>query len=292
MDPNCPSLRPIALVVAAVTIAIASGCGGDQSSAEPSAAEASSERDGVRVSLSVERAALPAGVRAWALVSVENTSPAVRRYQGGGCDFLASVTIETASAVTPDPGRDWKGIAGKFKQLVGPHAGASSAGSFIDEQFADQGQVVCTADLGVNEIKPGQRLEMRAAWNGEIFGVVAPPGPARVKASFPYLGPVARADAFDDPPQPVEATVPVEVIDEGRRLLSPGQAIDAALQDPRFAAWVGSADMGAWQGVGIEPAGDSFVVSLSLMVDGVTVAGRATVNRQSGGVAFERQPLR
>ena len=58
-------------------------------------------------------------------------------------------------------------------------------------------------DLRANSLSSGQRLEMRAVWNGEIDGAVVAPGPATVIASFPYLGrgvgaPVARSGPTAD----------------------------------------------------------------------------------------------
>jgi hypothetical protein len=272
-----------ALVLVATIVA---ACGGeDPSNAVPdtSPPPVTVARDGLLVTLTVERASLPAAARTWVPVTVDNTSNEVRMWQGGGCNFLADVRIETATAVTPEPGRVWKGLAGRFKQLIGPPTQASNRGSFIDERFVDQSGVACTADLRVNEISAGQRLQMKAAWDGEIEGVVAPPGPARIVASFPYLGLAGKPDA----PQPIEATIGVDVVDQGVRLLSSGQAIDAALGNRDFADFLAAAGMPDWSGVDIESHGHTYIVVLSL----ATIEGRATVDRQSGAVTFATRAL-
>ncbi len=222
MVPKGGSLTRLRLrggVAAAVLVTIfVSGCASEQPSGvvpEVSPPPVTAARDGLLVTLAVERASLPAAARTWVSVGDMNTSNEVRMWQGGGCNFLADIRIDTATAVTPELGRVWKGLAGRFKQLIGPPAQASSSGSFIDERFVDQSRVACTADLCVNEISAGQRLQMKAAWDGEIEGVVAPPGPARIVASFPYLGLAGKPDA----PQAIEATIGVDVTDQGVRLL-------------------------------------------------------------------------
>jgi hypothetical protein len=284
MVPSGRSLtRPLRrhAALAFVVAAIVSGCGAEQPTGvapESSPPSVTAARDGLLVTLAVDHAALPAASRTWVVVTVANTSSEVRMWQGGGCNFLADVTIETTTAVTPEPGHGWSGQAGRFKQLIGPVSQASNSGSFVDERFVDQTGVACTSDLRVNQISAGQRLQMKAAWDGEIQGVVAPPGPARIVASFPYLGPAGKPDA----PQPIKATVGVEVMDQGVRLLSPAQAIDAALGNPDFAAWLASEDFSGWSGVDIESHGHTFVVVLML----ATIEGRATVDRQTGAVTF------
>lgn len=290
MVPNGGSLTKLRLrggVAAAVLITtLLAGCGTEQPSSvvpEVSLPPVTAARDGLLVTLAVERASLPAAARTWVSVSVINTSNEVRMWQGGGCNFLADIRIETATAVTPELGRVWKGLPGRFKQLVGPPTQASNRGSFIDERFVDQSGVACPADLRVNVISAGQRLQMKAAWDGEIEGVVAPPGPARIVASFPYLGPAGKPDA----PQPIEATMGVDVIDQGVRLLSPGEAIDAALGNRDFADFLAAAGMPDWSGVDIESHGHAYVVVLSL----ATIEGRATVDRQSGAVTFATRAL-
>jgi len=272
----------VAAVVLVATIVAA--CASEEPSnsvPDTSPPPATAARDGLLVTLAVERASLPAAARTWVSIDVTNTSNVVRMWQGGGCNFLADIRIETATAVTPELGRVWKGLAGRFKQLIGPPTQASSSGSFIDERFVDQSRIACTADLRVNEISAGQRLQMKAAWDGEIEGVVAPPGPARIVASFPYLGLAGKPDA----PQPIEATIGVEVMDKGVRLLSPGQAIDSALGNPDFAAFLAAAGMPDWSGVDIEQHGHTYHVVLSL----ATIEGRATVDRQTGAVTFAKR---
>lgn len=243
------------------------------------------------MTLTLDEAPLVAGRRVWATVDVVNLTPQTVLWQGGGCNFVASIEIVAAAVVNPNPGRAWNGLAGRFKGLAGQVAPAQN-GYFVDESFVDKGSVACTADLGINELGPGGQLRMRAAWDGEIAGVPAPPGPAKVTATFPYLGPKrAGVDPFVQPPQPIVPQLVVPVVDAGVRLLSPAEAVDAALADPRFGGWLATSDFAAWQGVGIELAAGSYEVSLTLLINGGPVEGRASVDRVSGVVtSFVTEP--
>jgi hypothetical protein len=279
-------------IVALVVVSLCAGCGTEAPSGEASAAPiagpvATATRDGLVVTRVVERAALTAGQRVWARVTVANGAPVVRHYQGGGCDFLASLQVRTAAAVAPAPGRQWDGAAGFFKTLVWMPGPAESIAFIQDERFVDRGGVVaCPADLGVNDIKPGERLEMKAAWDGEVSGVVATAGPARVTASFPYLGQGGEGDLLGRPPQPIEAAIDVDVVDGGVRLRSPGEAIDAALSNPGFAAWVTGEPKERWQGVSLEARGHTLDVILDSGID----RGVAAVARATGAEAFSKRP--
>ena len=244
------------------------------------------ERGGVRVTLSVERAPLPAGQRTWAAVVIENRSPGVILWQGGGCEIPATITIELASPVRPDPGRDWPGLAGRLKGLIAPPVEATQSTAFLPEAFVDAQQpMACPADLAINELAPGARIEHRAAWDGDILGVAAPAGPATLKASFPFMGPnLPGIDKFAAPLQPIEASATVPVVDAGVRLISPAVAVDAALADGRFAQWVNALPMTEWQGVDMQVRNGTYVVSLAVTKGGVRVAAQVTVDRRTGAV--------
>lgn len=284
--PVAHSILPIALLVASVVGGCADAPVGPRAIAGPSAIAA---RDGLVVALALEHAPFVAGEPVQANITVTNTAIQARHYEGGGCNFLASVTIETAAVPKPDPGRSWDGLAGRFKSIATGGDGPGPAGQFLDESVAHGQPVFCPADLGANEIKPGERLEMHALWSGEVLQVVAPAGPARVIASFPYLGLPDGGEMVGRRPQPIEAVIAVDVVDRGLRLLSPGLAADAALADPAFAAWVASTPMAAWQGVSIEQKGHAFDVILTIDQAGTAVDGVATVDRTSGAVTFTKR---
>ena len=237
--------------------------------------------------VSVEDRSPVSGAITRAIVTVDNHDPVGRAWQGGGCDFVASITIETAAEVVAPIGRQWDGIAGSFKDLlIGGAQPATRTGGFTDDRFAD-GRVACPADLRTNTLAAGGHLEMHATWTGEVAGIAAAPGPATIVATFPDQGPavgLVRPDAVVDP---LVVRIPVDVVDRGLRLLSPGQAVDAALDNPAFAGWVAAAGpMQGWDGVDIETTPGVFVVVLAVRGE----QGRARVDRGTGAVMFERRP--
>jgi hypothetical protein len=248
--------------------------------------------DGVRVTLSLERSPLPSAQRTRALVVIDNLSPDVRDWQDDGCGFPATVTIHTAVDVRPDPGVRWLGAAGRFKRMASPGSDPSADAPFIDERFADEPErLICQGDVVINHLQPGQRLEMRVVWSGEVANIAAPAGPATVLAEFPYLAAVSPDVDPLDAARPIIASIQTEVVGAGIALLSADQIIDAALADSRFAAWLESAKPGTWQDTAFVTHGTTADVVLTLLKKGSATDGRATVDRTTGRVlGFEKVP--
>ena len=281
--------------IAWICLALLVGCGQSEpatpSPGDPVSAVAS--RDGVQVVLTVDHAPVTAGERVWARVTIDNGTSDVILYRGGGCDFPADITVVTAEKVRPDAGRAWEGMAGQFKGLLAPASDPTDQAFFIPEDFVDRGPIGCTADLGVNELIPGGHLELRAAWDGDVALVLAPAGPALLTASFPMLGPKrAVVDPFGNP-NPVKATLAVDVVVGAITSVSGASAIDAALGDPRFAAWVGDSVIGQWQGVDLKVTREVYTVTLERSDGGGVKAGRVRVDRRTGAVlSFVLEPSR
>jgi hypothetical protein len=242
-------------------------------------------KDEVRVTLSLERSPLPSAQRTRAVVVVDNLSPEVRDWQGDGCGFLATVTIHTAVDVHPDPGVVWRGAAGVFKRMASPGSDASADAPFIDERFADDPErLICAGNLPINHLQPGQRLEMKAVWSGEVATVAAPAGPATVAAEFVYLADIPEGTDPFERARPITASIDTDVVSAGIALLSADQIIDAALADRRFARWLASAAPGAWQGTDFVTHGATADVVLTLLRKGRATDGRATIDRTTGRV--------
>jgi hypothetical protein len=279
----------------ALVVALFVGCG--QSEPEPPSpgdpVSAVASRDGVQVVLTIDHTPATAGERVWARVTVDNGSSDVILYRGGGCDFPADVTVVVAEKVRPDAGRAWDGMAGQFKGLLAPVSDPTDLAFFIPEAFVDRGPMGCTADLGVNELQPGGHLELRAAWDGDIALVLAPAGPAVLTASFPMLGPKsAVVDPFGNP-NPIKAALVLDVVLGGITSISGATAVDAALGDPRFAAWVGDSVIDQWQGVDLGVTRDAYTVTLERSDGGGVKAGRVRVDRRTGAVlSFVLEPSR
>jgi hypothetical protein len=242
-------------------------------------------RDGVRMTLQLDRTPIQVLERTWALVRIENHSTETILWQGGGCDFPASIEVKLAAAVAPAPGRDWPGLAGQYKSLVGGGAFETDIAAFQPEAFVDQPSFGCTADLRINELAVGERLEYRAAWDGLVGGAPAPGGPLSIRASFPFMGPKAAvADPFMGELQPIEAVLQTSIAAFDGRFLSPGEAVDAALSDARFFAWVEGAPMAGWQGVELQYRLGRYTAILQRLEGGGELHGAAVVDATTGAV--------
>jgi hypothetical protein len=235
--------------VAGLIVVAAAACSPGGSSTEPSIAlvSATTVRDGVRVTLTLEGPPL-AGQFSWADGRVENLGAKGVRWAGGGCNDPVGIFIEFARAF--DPGRAWPGLLGRFKAVaLGADSGSPTNIGYEEQSRirpADQIPIGCPADLRVNELAPGASLSIRAAWNGTLGGPApAPAGPATVTGWFEFIG--LAGEVGDD----ITATKPIKVAIEttiagpaagsgsgAPAPLSPALAIDAALADPEFAAWV------------------------------------------------------
>jgi len=244
-------------------------------------------RDGITVTLSLDRAVLTATEQALAVVTVENRSPEPRFWQGGRCNLPASVWVDSAANVTAPIGHDWPGSAGQLKKLVLPASQPGRRAAFVAAGPVDPaGNVPCPASRGVNQLPPGQRLEIRASWAGEVNAVAAPPGPGQVTASFSYLGPGPHHDP-SGVADAIQAHVAIAIAPSSVRLLAPGEAIDAALADRAFAAWLATAGAPAtWVGADLQQLDGEYLLVLQTRSE----EGRATVDRRSGTVSFETRP--
>lgn len=276
-----------------VTAGLLLACEADVQATQPPSGPSSdgpvgeATRDGITVTVAVDRAVLTAAQQSFAVVTVENRSPEPRFWQGGRCNLPASVWIDSAANVTAPIGHDWPGAAGQLKDLILPPSQPGRRAAFVAAGAVDPaGSVPCPASRGVNRLAPGQRLETRASWAGEVNAVAAPAGPAIVTASFSYLGSGPHHDP-SDVADAIQARVAVAVVPSPFRLLAPGEAIDAALADRAFAAWLATVGPQAtWQGAELVQHEGAYVVVLRTK----SQEGRATVDRRSGTVSFETRP--
>lgn len=211
---------------------------------------ASIERDGVRVSLALEGPPR-SGARSWADALVENLGPKAVRWAGGGCDDPVTIGIDLRAAFAR--GRDWPGLLGRFKALAlggGGFENPALGGYEEQSRIQEPGQMplLCTADLRINELPAGASLTMRAGWDGTIGGVApAPAGPAAITASFPFIGisGVVPPDLTDRRPIVARIDTAVEA-GQAAPPMPPAVAVDAALADPQFAAWVEAGPEATW----------------------------------------------
>jgi hypothetical protein len=256
-----PARRRIVTVL--LTAILASGCsaaepaGPSPSASQPLVTKATTQHE-IRVTLILEGPPISA-TRSFISASVENLGTRAVRWQGGGCNDPVTTWIDVAGAF--EAGRAWPGLLGRFKiTALDDDPNPNQGGYEAESRLTKPGEIpmFCTADLRVNELEAGGVLRMRAAWSGTIGETApAPAGPAVVTSSFPYIGvaglvPNDRTDAepisvrIETTVQPPPAAPASGSASPGPVPLAPALAIDAALADPQFAAWVEAAPEVRW----------------------------------------------
>jgi hypothetical protein len=84
-------------------------------------------------------------------------------------------------------------------------------------------------------------------WDGKFNGHPAPTGRATVVAIFPFIGLEGLVSPDEFETTPVRASIATEINGSNSDArISQGQAIDAALGDAQFAAFVNEAPEGSW----------------------------------------------
>ena len=206
-------------------------------------------RDGVRVTLTLEGEPRTAAAT-WARVVIENLGARGVRWAGGGCGDPADIAIDFRPAFAA--GRPWPGLLGRFKILAlgGGRFENPAAGRYVGEGLFGRSDVACAADLRIETLKAGGSLSMRAGWTGQ-FGfpnVPAPTGVAVVTGSFPFIGIDGAVGPGVTDIRAIEVHIPTTIVGVADRPapLSPALAIDAALGDPQFGAWVQAVPEASW----------------------------------------------
>ncbi len=203
-------------------------------------------RDDVRLTLALDG---PPRVDAasWATLEIENLGASGVRWAGGGCGDPGSISIDLRPAFAP--GRDWPGLLGRFKAAGLGDGFENPAAAFYVAADRFGQDIACAASLQVEELAPGATLELRAGWDGTFGGARAhaPTGPVVVTAAFAFIGIAGEVANEDTDTDPIEVHIQTTVAGvAGAAPLSPALAIDAALADPQFAAWVQASPEDRW----------------------------------------------
>jgi hypothetical protein len=221
-------------------------------------------REGVRVTLALEGEPRSAEVT-WVSIRIENLGAKGVRWAGGGCGDPGAIAIDFRAAFAP--GRAWPGLLGRFKTLALGDARFPNpaAAGYVSEKLFGR-SVACPDILRIEQLAAGDSLLMRAGWTGlfGVPGVPAPTGPAVVTGSFPFIGiaGVIGRDVTDV--RPIEVRIPTTIVGaaDGPPPLSPALAIDAALGDPQFAAWVQAVPESSWINPSVDLADGAWTIGL------------------------------
>jgi hypothetical protein len=244
-------------------VLVSAGCGSAApGSPSPSAIVASNTQDSIRVTLALEGAPR-SGAASWASVRIENLGDRSIRWAGGGCGDPGGIFVDLAG-VFPRGRVDWPEPLATFKRdALGPAStdGAFNVGYIAESRWGTS--VLCTADLRIETLAAGGSLSMRAGWDGTYEGRPVPMGPATVEAAFPVIGVAGVVPDDQTDSHPVVASLPTTIEGEAAAsVLAPALAIDAALADPVFAAWVSGHDPDRWVNPDLARIGDTWQVGL------------------------------
>jgi hypothetical protein len=252
---------PLGALIPVVASLTACG-GGAPASPGPSPIVASEVRESLRVTLTLE--GMPrSGAASWASMTVENLGDRGIRWAGGGCGDPGGIFIDLSGAY-PAGRRDWPEPLATFKRdALGPGNanGIFNLGYVPESRWGTN--MLCPASLRIETLAAGQKLATRAGWDGTYQGRPVPTGPVTVEASFPVIGidGVVGNDVIDSHAVAVSIGTRIEG-DGGAGVLAPALAVDAALGDPEFAAWVSGHDPDRWVNPDVARIGDSWQIGL------------------------------
>jgi hypothetical protein len=206
------------------------------------------ERDGVRLTLEVERNPMPSGQWTRALATVTNVGSDNLVWFHDGCANPVWISGELT-------GQHWRP---GFAQFVGKVAafqeravhdatfdGAIRLG-FLEEKWIGEGTHGC-ADIGMRDVvAPGDSLTAERVWDGQASGRLIPPpgGPATLTAAFGYYW---RGDPNEsrtmDGMATLELELPTWIERPAREFIHPAEAIDVALLDRRLQGVIAARDL-------------------------------------------------
>lgn len=210
---------------------------------------AKTDKDGVRVSIVLERNPMPVGEPTWVTTRVTNTGTDDLIWFHDGCAITVGVSGKlrdvrwTLGDPLPDPAGAWKPF------LTDGHGANVDRVTvyFTPAAHVGRGSIGC-ADIGITDrIPPGRTIEQRAQWNGLAYEQLIPPPTSEIDlvGTLRYYW---RASDGEDPGDITSRTIDVHLTawiqGDGVARLGPWEAIDAALRDPRLLLALGDRQPG------------------------------------------------
>jgi hypothetical protein len=203
------------------------------------------EQDGVLVTITLDRNPMPAGEPTWLTAEVKNTGRDDLEWMTDGCQLHVLPHGELID-LHWRPGVQQHGRAAAFKDWALHVAGQDEEGiihlGFASEDDVERGRFegAGCADIGMSQrLPPGGVLGQRFLWSGEIAGGKGPPPTASVDIIGTFSHWRREGEPEEERRPDVVALLRAWVV--GPRdpfMLSPAEAVDIALADPRLAGWI------------------------------------------------------
>jgi hypothetical protein len=246
------------------------------------------ERDGVRVSIDVDAVPLRKDGPATVTLTVENRSTRVVRWLADGCRVPVSASIRFVGDSWIG-GTNQTGVAAQFKELaLQPllQNGFAALGAAFNDPMRAQPLQGCSDIAIVEQLKSGAHITRTVTWpDPHPIIPQLPNGPIEIMASFPFHGWPGDPDGTRY--EPIVARLPSWLVsDDVVDFLPPGPAIDAALADPPFAAWLATKPRSQWVNSSrdLDPALGTWEIGL-FVVDGYALV---TLDSRTGKVISRR----
>lgn len=197
------------------------------------------EKNGVRVTVELERNPMPGGELTWATATVTNVGADDVAWLHDGCAVAVYIwgPMEGASW---RPGQTQVGVAANYKSAALRQLGVEDGAvviRFTPERFVNKKGSYGCSDIGITEtLEPGKSIVERARWDGvagQLLG--APPtGFVELTGSFRYFWRAAMGEPPDVTTALIDVPVPALIDSQVPPIIHPAEAIDAALLDARL----------------------------------------------------------
>lgn len=209
-------------------------------------------QDGLSLTTRLDRTSVEPGGKVTIDVTVHNGRTTGVIYFAP-CDGAAE--MNTSLPLPLDPiGRTWTGIEADLKSAA--LGQDSMPGDSPDQIPASIESVSCDTDHLQRRLGPGQTIESTLVWSAELVGGV-PALPGDVSFTIALMGPsgypavyTGRVGIAYGIMVPVDDKLHVaghiRIVGQPPKLLSKGQAVDAALADPAFARWLAEQPERTW----------------------------------------------
>ncbi len=259
--------------------------------------EAVVEEAGIQLRIVLDRNPMPAGQPTWLTTEVRNTGTSDLHWITDGCETHVGVSAEL-EGVTWHPGsatgafpdyRDW------FMESANLQGG-SIWFSFAKPAHVGMVRGGC-GDMAVgHQLAPGGVKLQRLLWDGTAAPRLGPPpsAPVVLTGTFNYYWRGTFSQAPEQIDTKLEISLPAWIIegaDEQR--VSPVEAVDAALADPRFGPWLATRPLRSGADAFVEFDLEADVWRVGLITYRTELIRAALVDPHTGNVReVVNEPLR
>lgn len=253
--------RTRGILVASLLVVFAAGCapvpspspaplvapspGEPEASAIGQPVSATTQRDGVIVTLAASSDRVRAGDRIRLRVTALNAGLGPAAYMAGGCGPIGAITIGGGPQVMPrDAGDPPQGTDPASVLGLARWSALSQSGPGVDwiriGDVPDDLPIGCDADLRYEDLDPGETFADEASWIARTGdGLPAPSGEYTIDLAFPFAGrrTAEEAGVAEDGVAPIVVSVPITVEGGEPPAVDAVAALDAAVADPEVLAW-------------------------------------------------------